>query len=140
MVPLRFVPIADASLTTLDHAAQVLAVHRAYPALSAAIERYTQVLGEERTAVVKALSRVVSVLTLPWDDDVATLWDAVTAYPDKCDVELSRTEQHAYDLVVGHIDRLWPLRTPHQPTAASRGDRPSSGSHMRERGRTARTT
>jgi hypothetical protein len=139
MVPLRFVPIADASLATLEHAAQVLAVQRAYPSLSAAIERYTQVLGEERVAVVKALSRVVSVLTLPWDDDMATLWDAVTAYPDKCDVELSRTEQHAYDMVVGRIDRLWPPRTPHRPTAAGPGDPPSSGSHRRGRGRTART-
>ncbi len=131
MVPLRFVPIADASLATLEHAAQVLAVQRAYTALSAAIERYTQVLGEERMAVVKSLSRVVSVLTLPWDDDVATLWDAVTAYPDKCDVELSRTEQHAYDMVVGRIDRLWSLRTPGRPTEPRRGGQPSSGSHRR---------
>jgi hypothetical protein len=37
-------------------------------------------------------------------------WEAATAYPDKCDAELSRSEQQAYDRVVSRIDRLWSYR------------------------------
>ena len=110
IVPLRFVPIADAPLAVLQQAAQVLAVQRAYPALGAAVEQYSQVVGEEQISVASCLSRMVSLLTLPWDDDVATLWRAVSSYPDKCDVELSRSEQQAYDRVVRRIDELWSVR------------------------------
>jgi hypothetical protein len=114
-------------------------VNRAYPAVSAAIERCTQVLGQERMAVVSSLSRILSVLTLPWDDDVTSLWEAVTAYPDKCDVELSRTEQHAYDALVGRIDRLWSLGRPanrsRQDVATRRAAVPTAGdeAELRER-------
>ena len=50
------------------------------------------------------------VLTLPWDDDVQKLWRSATAHPDKCDTELSRSEQQAYDRVVRRIDDLWSYR------------------------------
>ena len=107
VVPLRFVPIGHAPLATLNHAAEVLAVHRAHPALAAAVQRYSDVLGEEPVGVANCLSRTVGLLTLPWDDDIATLWDAVSSYPDKCEAELSRSEQQAYDRVVARVEALW---------------------------------
>ena len=108
--PLHFVPIPDAPLATLEHAVQVLAVQRGYDNLNAAVEQYTAVLGEPPLALVSGLSRTVSLLTLPWDDDVRKLWRSATAHPDKCDTELSRSEQQAYDRVVGRIDDLWSFR------------------------------
>jgi hypothetical protein len=71
-----FVPIPDAPLATLEDAVQVLAVQRAYRNLNAAVEQYTAVLGESPLALVRCLSRTVSLLTLPWDDDVKKLWRA----------------------------------------------------------------
>jgi hypothetical protein len=109
-LPLHFVPIPDAPLATLEHAVQVLAVQRGYDNLNAAVEQYTAVLGEPPLALVSGLSRTVSLLTLPWDDDVQKLWRSATAHPDKCDTELSRSEQQAYDRVVGRIDDLWSFR------------------------------
>jgi hypothetical protein len=50
------------------------------------------------------------LLTLPWDEDVRKLRGSATAQPDKCDTELSRSEQQAYDRVVGRIDDLWSFR------------------------------
>jgi hypothetical protein len=107
---LHFVPIPDAPLATLEHAVQVLAVQRGYDNLNAAVEQYTAVLGEPPLALVSGLSRTVSLLTLPWDDDVQKLWRSATAHPDKCDTELSRSEQQAYDRVVRRIDDLWSFR------------------------------
>ena len=69
-LPLHFVPIPDPPLATLEHAVQVLAVQRGYDNLNAAVEQYTGVLGEPPLALVSCLSRTVSLLTLPWDDDV----------------------------------------------------------------------
>jgi hypothetical protein len=109
-LPLRFVPIPDAPLATLEHAVQILAVQRAYHDLNAAVEQYTAVVREPPLALVSCLSRTVSLLTLPWDDDVKKLWRAATAHPDKCDTELSRSEQQAYDRVVRRIDDLWSYR------------------------------
>ena len=110
-LPLHFVPIPDAPLATLEHAVQVLAVQRGYDNLNAAVEQYTAVLGEPPLALVSGLSRTVSLLTLPWDDDVQQLWRSATAHPDKCDTELSRSEQQAYDRVVRRIDDLWSFRS-----------------------------
>ena len=109
-LPLHFVPIPDAPLATLEHAVQILAVQRAYHDLNAAVEQYTAVVGEPPLALVSCLSRTVSLLTLPWDDDVKRLWRSATAHPDKCDTELSRSEQQAYDRVVRRIDDLWSYR------------------------------
>ena len=109
-LPLRFVPISDAPLATLEHAVQVLAVQRAYPHLNAAVDQYTMAVGEPPLALVNVLSRTVSVLTLPWDNDLDRLWRSVTAHPAKCDTELSRSEQQAYDRVVERVDRLWSYR------------------------------
>ena len=69
-LPLHFVPIPDAPLATLEHAVQILAVQRAYHDLNAAVEQYTAVVREPPLALVSCLSRTVSLLTLPWDDDV----------------------------------------------------------------------
>jgi hypothetical protein len=110
LLSLHFVPIPDAALATLEHAVQVLAVQRGYRNLNAAVEQYTAVLGEPPLALVSSLSRTVSLLTLPWDDDVKKLWNSATAHPDKCDTELSRSEQQAYDRVVRRIDDLWSYR------------------------------
>ena len=110
-LPLHFVPIPDAPLATLEHAVQVLAVQRGYDNLNAAVEQYTAVLGEPPLALVSGLSRTVSLLTLPWDEDVQQLWRSATAHPDKCDTELSRSEQQAYDRVVRRIDDLWSFRS-----------------------------
>jgi hypothetical protein len=110
LLPLHFVPIADAPLSTLEHAVQVVTVQRAYPNLNRAVERYAAVVGEAPLALLSRLSRVVSLLTLPWDDDVSRLWRSVTAYPEKCDTELSRSEQQAYDRIVRRIDDLWSYR------------------------------
>lgn len=110
-LPLHFVPIPDAPLATLEHAVQVLAVQRGYDNLNAAVEQYTAVLGEPPLALVSGLSRTVSLLTLPWDDDVQQLWRSATAHPDKCDTELSRSEQQAYDRVARRIDDLWSFRS-----------------------------
>jgi len=107
---LRFVPIPDAPLATLEHAVQILAVQRVYHDLNAAVEQYTAVIGELPLALVSGLSRTVSLLTLPWDDDVGKLWGSAKAHPDKCDTELSRSEQQAYDRVVRRIDDLWSFR------------------------------
>lgn len=107
MLPLRFVSVADAPLAVLEHAMHVLAVQRAHPALNAAVERYAAVLGEPPLAILGRLSRTLSLLTLPWDEDVDELWASATAYPTKCDTELTRSEQQAYDRVVGRIGRLW---------------------------------
>jgi hypothetical protein len=109
-LPLHFVPIPDAPLATLAHAVQILTVQRAYHDLNAAVEQYTAVVREPPLALVGCLSRTVSLLTLPWDDDVKKLWRSATAHPDKCDTELSRSEQQAYDRVVGRIDDLWSYR------------------------------
>ena len=109
-LPLHFVPIPDAPLATLEHAVQILAVQRAYHDLNAAVEQYTAVVREPPLALVSCLSRTVSLLTLPWDDDVRKLWGSATAQPDKCDTELSRSEQQAYDRVVRRIDDLWSFR------------------------------
>jgi hypothetical protein len=109
-LPLHFVPIPDAPLATLEHAAQVLAVQRAYCHLNAAVEQYTAALGEPPLALVRCLSRTVSLLTLPWDDDVKRLWRSATAQPNKCDTELSRSEQQAYDRTVRRIGDLWSYR------------------------------
>jgi hypothetical protein len=109
-LPLHFVPIPDAPLATLEHAAQILAVQRAHCHLNAAVEQYTAVLGEPPLALVSCLSRTVSLLTLPWDDDVKKLWRSATGHPNKCDTELSRSEQQAYDRVVRRIDDLWSYR------------------------------
>jgi hypothetical protein len=70
-LPLHFVPVADAPIATLQHAVQVLSVQRAYPGLHAAVERYAEVLGQPPLALVNCLSRIVGLLTLPWDDDLA---------------------------------------------------------------------
>jgi len=43
-LPLRFVPIPDAALATLEHAVQILTVQRAYHDLNAAVEQYTAVV------------------------------------------------------------------------------------------------
>jgi len=110
LLPLRFVPIADAPLATLEHAMQVLTVQRAYPSLNAAVDQFAAVLGEPPLALVSCLSRTVSLLTLPWDDDVYKLWGSVAAYPAKCDTELSRSEQQAYGRVVRRIGQLWSYR------------------------------
>jgi hypothetical protein len=59
---------------------------------------------------VSCLSRTVSLLTLPWDDDVKRLWRSATAQPNKCDTELSRSEQQAYDRTVRRIGDLWSYR------------------------------
>ena len=109
-LPLRFVPIPDAPLATLEHAVQILTVQRAYHDLHAAVEQYTTVVREPPLALVSCLSRTVSLLTLPWDDDVRKLWGSATAHPDKCDTELSRSEQQAYDRVVRRIHDLWSYR------------------------------
>ncbi|MBV9923104.1 MAG: hypothetical protein JOY78_19950 [Pseudonocardia sp.] len=109
-LPLHFVPIPDASLATLEHAVQVLAVQRGYRNLNAAVEQYTAVVGEPPLALVSCLSRTVSLLTLPWDEDVKRLWRSATAHPDKCDTELSRSEQQAYDRTVRRIYDLWSYR------------------------------
>ena len=110
-LPLHFVPIPDAPLATLEHAVQVLAVQRGYDNLSTAVEPYTAVLGEPPLALVSGLLRTVSLLTLPWDDDVQQLWRSATAHPDKCDTQLSRSEQQAYDRVARRIDDLWSFRS-----------------------------
>ena len=110
-LPLHFVPIPDAPLATLEHAVQILTVQRAYHDLNAAVEQYTAVVREPPLALVSCLSRTVSLLTLPWDDDVRKLWGSATAHPDKCDTELSRSEQQAYDRVVRRIDALWSYRS-----------------------------
>jgi hypothetical protein len=110
LLPLRFVPIADGPLGTLEHAVEVLTVHRAYHNLNAAVEQYAAVAGEPPIALVSRLTRTVSVLTLPWDDDVRKLWESATANPAKCDTELSRSEQQAYDRVVDRLDRIWSYR------------------------------
>jgi hypothetical protein len=109
-LPLHFVPIPDAPLATLEHAVQILTVQRAYHDLNAAVEQYTAVVREPPLALVSCLSRTVSLLTLPWDNDVTKLWRSATAHPDKCDTELSRSEQQAYDRVVRRIDDLWSYR------------------------------
>jgi hypothetical protein len=110
-LPLHFVPIPDAPLATLEHAVQVLAVQRGYDNLSTAVAPYTAVLGEPPLALVRGLLRTVSLLTLPWDDDVQQLWRSATAHPDKCDTQLSRSEQQAYDRVARRIDDLWSFRS-----------------------------
>lgn len=110
LLPLRFVPIPGGPLATLEHAVQVLSVQRAYDSLNAAVEQYTDAVGEPPLALVGCLSRTVSLITMPWDDDVRALWEAATAYPAKCDTELSRSQQQAYDRVVSRIDGLWPYR------------------------------
>ena len=110
LLPLRFVPVPDGPLATLEHAVQILSVQRAYPSLNAAVDQYTDAVGEPPLAVVSSLSRAVSLITMPWDDDVRVLWHAATAYPAKCDTELSRSEQQAYDRVASRINRLWSYR------------------------------
>ena len=109
-MPLRFVPLPDAPLATLEQAVQILTVQRAYHDLNAAVEQYTAVVREPPLALVSCLSRTVSLLTLPWDDDVKKAVGAATAHPDKCDTELSRSEQQAFDRVVRRIDDLWSFR------------------------------
>jgi hypothetical protein len=109
-LPLHFVPIPDAPLATLEHAAQILAVQRVHCNLNAAVDQYTAAVGEPPLALVNGLSRTIGVLTLPWDDDVQKLWRSATAHPTKCDTELSRSEQQAYDRVVRRIDDLWSYR------------------------------
>ncbi len=53
------------------------------------------------------LSRTISVVGLPWDDDVGTLRGAVTAHPSTVDVVLNYGEEQAYARVAGRINRLW---------------------------------
>jgi hypothetical protein len=48
---LHFVPIPDASLATLEHAVQVLAVQRGFGNLNAAVEQYTAAVGEPPLAL-----------------------------------------------------------------------------------------
>ena len=110
LLPLRFVPIAVAPLETLEHAVQVVAVQRAYENLHAAVEQYASAVGEPQIALVSCLSRTVSLLTMPWDEDVTKLWESASAGPDTCDTELRRSEQLAYDRVVGRIDEIWSNR------------------------------
>ena len=61
-----------APLATLEHVPQILVVQRAYCNLNAAVERYAAVLGERPLALVSCLSRTISLLALPWDDDQET--------------------------------------------------------------------
>jgi hypothetical protein len=110
LLALRFVPIAEGPLRILERAMEVLSVQRAYQSLNAAVEQYAAVVGEPPIALVSCLSRTVSVLTLPCDDDVRKLWESATASPAKCDTELSRSEQQAYDRVVNRIDHIWSYR------------------------------
>ena len=71
-LPLHFVPIPDAPFATLEHVLQILVVQRAYCNLNAAVEGYAAVLGERPLALVSCLSRTISLLALPWDDDQET--------------------------------------------------------------------
>ena len=71
-LPLHFVPIPDAPFATLEHVLQILVVQRAYCNLNAAVEGHAVVLGERPLALVSCLSRTISLLALPWDDDQET--------------------------------------------------------------------
>ena len=69
---LRFVPIPDARsrrLSTPCNPRRAAGVPRPRRRL----EQYTAVIGELPLALVSGLSRTVSLLTLPWDDDVGKL-------------------------------------------------------------------
>lgn len=110
LLPLRFVPIAEAPIDILEHAMRVLSVQRAYPSLNAVVDQYSAAVGEPPVALVSSLSRFVSLLTLPWDNDVTKLWGSITAYPAQCDTELSRSEQQAYDRVVRRVEHIWSYR------------------------------
>jgi hypothetical protein len=79
-------------------------------------ERSVAVVREPPLALVSCLSRTVSLLTLPWDDDVKKLWRSATAHPDKCDTELSRSEQQAYDPGRPAHRRSLVLLARHRPT------------------------
>lgn len=106
-LPLRFVRILAEHLGTLDHAAQVLADPRAHDELSDALDQHAEANSVRPAELAGWLSRAVSVLGLPWDDDVRALWGAVVAHPSTADIVLSDAEEQAYGRVAGRINALW---------------------------------
>lgn len=106
-LPLRFVRIPATHLEVLEHAAQVLADRGAHHDLADAVEQHAEANQVSAASLVGWLSRAVSVLGLPWDDDVRTLWGAVIAHPSTADVVLSDAEEQAYGRVAGRINALW---------------------------------
>lgn len=106
-LPLRFVRIPAAHLAILEHAAQVLADPRPHDDLADALDQHAAANQISATEFAEWLSRTVSVLGLPWDDDVRTLRAAVLAHPSNADVVLNAAEDQAYGRVAGRINRLW---------------------------------
>jgi hypothetical protein len=81
-LPLRFVRIGTAQLDVLDHAAQALADPNAHDDLAEALAEQAEANGTDPADLAGSLSRVVSVLALPWDDGVRALREAVTRAPE----------------------------------------------------------
>lgn len=111
-MPLRFVRIPGAHLEVLEHAAQVLALGGSgNDDLADALDQHAE-NRISRDALAGSLSRTVSLLGLAWDDDVQTLWGAVTAHPSSCDVVLRAGEEQAYRRVAGRVNTLWAYGSP----------------------------
>lgn len=111
-LPLRFVRIAAANLDVLDHAAQVLAGPGAEGDLAEALDEHAEANRTTPAELAGSLSRAVSVLALPWDNDVRVVHEAVTVHPSMADVVLRPDEEAAYRRVADRINRLWSYGSP----------------------------
>jgi hypothetical protein len=110
--PLRFVLIASAQLNELEHAAQVLAEAALGSDLEEGITQHAEDHQANRTEIVGSFSRLVSLLTLAWDDDVRVLWAAVKRSQPGTDVTLEDSQEHAYSRLATRINHLWSYGSP----------------------------
>lgn len=106
-LPVRFVTIAAGDIAILEHAAQVLNLSATNDDLADALEQHAQANEVSGAELAGRFSRAVSVLTLAWDDDVRSLWRAVTAQPSGADVVLDVAGESAYRRVAARINNLW---------------------------------
>lgn len=106
-LPLRFVRIPTAQLEVLEYAARVLALSVTHDDLADALNQHAQANRVSGVELAGWLSRAVSVLALAWDDDVRSLWRAVTVHPSASDIVLDDGEETAYKRVAGRINALW---------------------------------
>jgi hypothetical protein len=111
-LPLRFVPIASAHLKVLEHAAQVLAVAPLGSDLEEGITDHAETQQGDRRDTVGSFSRLVSLLTLAWDDDVRVLWAAVKRSQPGTDVTLEDSQEQAYSRLATRINHLWSCGSP----------------------------
>lgn len=106
-LPLRFVRIPTAHLQILEYAARVLALSVTHDDFAEALAQHAEANRVSGVELAGWLSRAVSVLGLAWDDDVRTLWRAVTVHPSTGDIVLDDGEEAAYKRVAGRINTLW---------------------------------